>query len=254
MSSANNKFITHMDAIPVINSDVFHGHANQRFALGVFNSADVLSYKPNSIEEAYLRLRANVYIDQTGMLDQDLRRVDGTEMDEFDKLSTHFVVLENLIEQVSVFACGRLIEKMMHKDIILPIEEYFPEVFFEPAPHNSVEISRFIVRHNDPRCARTAKIRLMTAGLAHAFKKNLEPILCVVEPSFERDLRIMKIPTRRITEPKLVPQYNDHNLGIEIDKQLLRDRLGETEMNHMSIPIGSYVFWGNQPTYKLFDT
>lgn len=247
MSSANSKFITHTDAVPILNSDVFCGHEEQRFAIGILCNDEIFSYEPNSIEEAYLKLRANVYIDQTGMLDQRVRRHDGTEIDEEDQRSIHFVVLENLMDQVSVFACMRLIPKTPNQNSILPIEEFFPDEITESVPPNGVEVSRFIVRHNDRRQSMLAKIKLISAGLAYTFLKNLEPILGVVEPSFERDLRIMKIPTRRIAEPKFVAEYNDENLGIEIDKQGLRERLGETELKHMTLSTGSYIFWGNHP-------
>ncbi len=141
----------------------------------------------------------------------------------------------------------RLIQKTTNQNSILPIEEFFSDELTENVPSNSVEVSRFIVRHNDRRQSLLAKIKLISAGLAYTFKKNLDPILGVIEPSFERDLRIMKIPIRRIAEPKLISAYNDQNLGIEIDKQGLRDRLGETELKHMTMATGSYIFWGNHP-------
>ncbi|MGE5327753.1 MAG: hypothetical protein ACM3KH_00285, partial [Thiobacillus sp.] len=87
MSSASNKFISNEQAVPIIDSEVFKGHENNRFALGVFGPDDVISYTPGSLAEAYLKLRANVYVDQTGMLSEQTKRVDGTELDGDDERS-----------------------------------------------------------------------------------------------------------------------------------------------------------------------
>lgn len=245
MKSTNNKFITHADAVPIIESNIFLGREDQRFALGVLSSEAVLSYQPNSVEEAYLKLRANVYIDQTGILHQHAKRHDGTELDKEDHHSTHFVVLENLIGRTTLFACMRLIEKIAHSDTNLPIEDFFSNGLTVRPTHNSTEVSRFIVRHNDRKQALTAKMKLMTASLAYSYKNNLGPIFGVVETNFERDLRIMKVPIHRIAEPKLINKYNSHNIGIIIDKEAAKNILGESTVNELSMPIGSFHYWGN---------
>jgi len=244
MSSASNKYISNTEAVSIVDSDVFKGHEDQRFALGILNSEDVISYKADTIEQAYLRLRAKVYVDQTGMLDDSAKRFDGTELDKEDERSIHLVVLENLMGRVAVFACMRLIEKTAEKDSILPIEDFFPDAFSEPAPQKTIEVSRFIVRHDKRRHARVAKRALMTAGLAYTFNNDLGPILGVVEPSFERDLIIMGLPVRRLAEPKLVAEYNDDNLGIEINKDSFRDLLGEEALENMAMSAGSFIYWG----------
>lgn len=243
MSSASNKFVPNKEVVPIINSTIFEGdNINSRFAIGLISSDDVLKSKPGSISEAYLKLRANVYIDQTGMLDISDKRESGIEFDDDDERSSHFVVLENKLGSMAVFACMRLIEKINDKP--LPIEEFFPESFELPAIEKSIEVSRFIVRHDDRRQSRLAKCGLMTAGLAYTYKENLGPILGVVEPSFEKDLRIMKLPVKRIAEPKMIEEYNDKNLGIEIDKSNFRELLGSSNVDNMTIPVGGYTFWG----------
>jgi N-acyl-L-homoserine lactone synthetase len=245
MSSAGNKYITNKEAIPLVSGNVFSNHKNNRFALGVFSSNDVLSYEPNTIAQAYLQLRANVYIDQTKMLDSNVRRSDGTELDEDDERSTHFVVLENLMGKMAVFACMRFIEKTVDRDSILPIEEFFPDAFVTHAPNKSVEVSRFIARHDEVKYCLIAKRELMTAALAYALNNNLGPVFGVVEPEFERDLKMMKVPIRRIAEPKLVPEYNDENLGIEVDKYEFKNRVGKAAIDRMTIPVGSFGYWGH---------
>jgi N-acyl-L-homoserine lactone synthetase len=246
MSSASNKFITNKEAVPVIKSDVFSGHEEQRFALGVFSSEDVLKYGSDTIEQAYLRLRANTYIDQTGMLKDEVKRADGTELDEDDERSTHFIVLENRLGEVAVFACARLIQKIVDEgEAALPIEEFFPEAFAEQeAPCGSTEVSRFIVRHDEiPHC-RSAKKALMAALVAYSINNNFKSMFGVIEPGFERDLKLMRAPTRRIAEPKEVPEYNDKNLGIEVDQEGIRRRLGEELFKSMSLKVGSLSYWG----------
>jgi N-acyl-L-homoserine lactone synthetase len=243
MSSASNKFISNEEAVPVIDGELFKGHEDSRFALAVLGPDDVLSYKPGSLAEAYLKLRANVYVDQTGMLEHGVKRQDGTELDADDERSTHFVVCENRMGSAAVVACMRLIEKTDSRDI-LPIEDFFPDAFEVPAPTKSIEVSRFIVREDEAKLARRAKIELITAGLAHAVGHQLGPIYGVAEPMFERDLRLMRMPIKRIAEPKLVPEYNDNNLGFEIDKVSLVQRIGEVAVRKMTVPEGSIAYWG----------
>lgn len=251
MSSVSNKYISNKEAVPIIDGDVFSNHEDKRFALGVFSSEDVLSYRPDSILQAYLKLRANVYVDQTGMLEKGVKRSDGTELDENDERSTHFVIFENVMGRVAVFACMRAIEKTADKNLILPIEEFFPEAFAVPSPDKSVEVSRFIVRHDEAKSALFARMRLMTSGLAYALKNDLGPIYGVVEPEFEKLLKHTGISLRRIAEPKLVNEYNDNNLGFEIDREKCKQRIGEAILNNMVVPVGSFSYWGDISKNKL---
>jgi len=245
VSSASNKFVSNIEVVPIIDNTIFNGrNKRSRFALGILSAEDVLNYEPGSLSEAYLKLRANVYGAQTGMLGIDNIRSDGTDVDCDDERSSHFLVMENRIGKMAIFACMRLIEKSSSCKRLLPIEDFFPESFDSPAPENSIEVSRFIVRHDDRRQSRIAKNGLMTAGLAYAYKEDLGPILGVVEPAFEKDLRMMRLPVNRIAEPKLVMEYNDVNLGIEIDKASFKDLLGEVALNNMTIPTGSFTYWG----------
>jgi len=244
MSSVSNKYITNQEAVPIIESDIFSGHEDNRFALGVFSPEETTSYTRDSILQAYLRLRANVYIDQTGMLEGDLKRHDGTELDENDERSTHLVLIENKIGRVAVFACMRLIQKTLGYESPLPIEEFFPEAFSTPAPLNSVEVSRFISRHDSVGISLITQRDLMTAGLAHVLDNNLGPVFGVVEPAFEKGLEAMKLPMNRIAEPKLVPEYNDENLGFEVDAHEFKRRIGEAAVKRMTIPVGSFAYWG----------
>lgn len=247
MSSASNKFISNREVAPVIDCGVFENESNSRFAIGVYSPEDVLNYDSNPILKAYLQLRANVYIDQTKMLEDSYKRIDGTEIDENDERSAHFVVLENMMGKAAIFACMRLIEKTRENDAILPIEEFFPEIplFSNPAPVSSVEVSRFIVRHENPSSNMQAKKQLINTGMAHLSTKDLGPVYAVVEPEFERSIKMARVSTNRIAEPKIVPEYNDVNLGIEIDRLAFESRVGKEALMALHLNAGEYRYWGS---------
>ena len=138
MPHVQNKFITNEEAMTLIESDVFLGHQKNRFALGLLSEKDVLSYEADSLAQAYLRFRANVYVDQTRMLEDDVKGEDGTEFDKDGERSTHLVVLENRLGEAAIFACARIIKKSPEQPDLLPVEEFFSEAFIEPASPNSV--------------------------------------------------------------------------------------------------------------------
>jgi len=246
MSSAGNKFITNAEAVPVIESDAFVNNQQNRFAIGVFSAEDIMSNRKDPIVEAYLKLRANVYIDQTGMLPASARRSDGLEIDSDDERSTHFVVMENRIGKSAIFACMRLIEKTDEYSSNLPVEDYFREEFVDnPVSIDSIETSRFIVRHDDAAARQEAKVRLVTTGLIYAMNHNLDPIYAVVEPEFERDLRAMRLPVERLAEPKLVSEYNDDNVAIVIGNRLRALQLRKKSAEPVVLPLGRLDFWGD---------
>jgi N-acyl-L-homoserine lactone synthetase len=254
MSSIANRFISKEEATPTLaDNKIFSKHPESRFALGVFSSDDVLSYEPNSIQEAYLKLRTNVYVTQTGMLSNEVVRQDGTELDEDDERSTHFVVFENRnLGKVAVVAHMRLIEKK--DENILPIEKFFPEVFEDSAaPEKSVEVSRFIVSHNEIQQAKVITREMMSAGLAHVVLNELGPVFGVVEPLFERSLKRMGVPVNRIAEPKLVPEYNDKNLGLKIDHDEFKHKIGEEALKRMTVATGSFSYWGRMSDDNILN-
>jgi len=245
VSAVSNKFISHEEAVPLVSGDVFSDHEDDRFAIGVFNSNDIMSYKPDTKEQAYLKLRANVYIDRNKIFDNNVRRIDGTELDENDERSTHFVVFENLrMGRVAVFACMRLIQKSFDMNDELPIENLFPDSFIEPAPQDSIEVSRFIVCHEKSKYSTVAKLKLITAGLAHAIENDLGPIFGVIEPDLKKVLLRMSMPIEEIAKPQIVGEYTDENLGIEINKEIYSQHLGKEALKNMTVPVGSFGYWG----------
>jgi N-acyl-L-homoserine lactone synthetase len=236
---------TNQEAIPLISGDVFSNNPDARFAIAVFDGHDVVSDEPTDLVQAYLRLRANVYIDQIGVLDDEHRRSDGAEIDEDDERSTHFALLENIFGQIAVFGCLRFIEKSDEHNAELPIESFFPDSFKEPVESGGVEVSRFIVRHNEARQRGRAKLNLIRTGSAYLLRNNFGPIHATIETEFERDLRSVGVPTEKITEPKFIEEYNTSNHGVRFDSEGLRKLIGDKAVYDLAIDKGDTgVFFG----------
>lgn len=245
MSSSRNDR-NNTEVVPEFTSEIFYGNEEKRYELAIFSPDDIMSYQPGSLEEKYLQLRANVYIKQSGFLDKDSMRDDGTELDEYDKYSTHFAMIENrLMGNAALFACARIIPKSVKTGFNLPIEDYFPEAFIEPAQDGDFEISRFIARHSDSSVAYFSKLIIMAAGIAHSEDNELKKMFGVVNPTFSRLLKIMGIPIDEKTKAKLLEKYNDKNVGIEIDqvgaKRTIEKKLGEVAMNSIFVPDRKFV-------------
>lgn len=248
MTIVSNSAKTNQEAVPQIDGNVFVDNIESRFAIAVFDGNDVVSDKPIDLIRAYLQLRANVYIDQIGVLDAEHRRSDGAEIDEDDERSTHFVLLENrlAIGKIAVFGCMRFIEKNSENNAKLPIETFFPENFEQPVENGGVEVSRFIVRHDEPRQRGRAKINLIRTGSAYLLRNNFSPIYSTIETNFERDLRSVGVPIENITESKYLEEYGKTwNHGTQFDVEGLRKLIGDKAIYDLAIEKGSTgVFFG----------
>lgn len=204
--------------IPRIESRLFADHPSARLAVGILAVGDQVTPGCAAEYTAYLRLRARVYADQTHMLDEDAVLPDGTERDDDDGRSIHFGAIENQGSTQRVVASLRLIVKRGEQDRPLPIEDFFPEVFATtPAPPSSIEVSRYICRHEDPAVQAELKWPLYSAGLSRLMADGLGPTYGVVEEFLERDLRINRVPFKPLAPPRFVAEYNAENLGIIID-------------------------------------
>lgn len=227
---------------PSASTDVFVGQEDNRFAIGVFDGNIVTSDLASPLIRDYLRMRAERYI-KMGFLKQDARRKDGTELDADDERSTHFVVLENILGGTAIVGCLRLIEKRGPDNRPLPVEGFFPEAFPESASEGSIEISRFII-HPDAGRREEVKRQLFATGMAHVLQSNLGPIYATMERPLERTLRVSGIPMKRFSETRLVPEYHTENSGIEIDRRGVEAHLGEETLNHSTVSVGSFGYWG----------
>jgi len=235
---------TFKNIVPQISGDSFSDNPESRFTINMLDGSEVVTDTPSPLVQAYLKLRADVYIDQIQVLEEDRRRQDGTEIDKDDERSTHFVLLENKMGEVAVFGCMRLIEKSRQHNAPLPIEEFYPESFPKPARNGAIEVSRFIVRHPERRQRSLAKLNLIRAGLIHSLTNNLGPIFATIEPEFERDLRVSGVPTERVTESKHIEEYNTTNFGISIDKIALKRVMDAQKLTTDALNTTDELFWG----------
>ncbi len=239
----NNQFISNEQAVPVVQSGLFQNTKNKRFATILFGEGCPPSGSDPLLFEGYLKLRKNVYVDQTGMLNQSEVLPSGFEIDSDDKRSIHIAVFENLgDDSVGVLGCLRLIIKRDTE--VLPIEIFYPEVFVEAAPKNSTELSRFISRAEKGKGDNFKIIMsLFNAALSYANENDICKAYGVIEPELEESLKRFGFSFTRIAEPKMVEDYNDYNVGIEIDLSIIRK-----EFDKMNIIIESYksnvpYFW-----------
>lgn len=213
--------VTDEQVIPHVESNLFDQNPNARFAVGVLAIGETVVPGLESEALGYYQLRAGVYAYQTNMIDHGLVTGRGTESDEDDERSIHFGVIENTGQIQRVVAAMRLIKKQGNGKS-LPIEDFFPEAFGDtPAPDSSIEVSRYICRHPNKRIQSMLKWPLYSAGLADIMSNQHGPTYAVIEDFLAHDFRINKVPFTEVAEPKFVEEYNDKNLGIEIDTDKL---------------------------------
>lgn len=197
--------------------------------------------------DAYLRLRANVYIDQTHILGVEARRKDGSETDGDDKRSMHYLVTQREMGSVAAFGCMRLIQKTASANAKLPVEESFPEVFSSsPVPLGGIEVSRFIVRHDNRRANDEARSNLLMSALAQTHESGQVSAYAVVEPLFERHLLRLGVPVERVSDLKWIDEYDDYNAAIRIDTDRMIERIGaDTVRRFLLSEIEDYRSWGD---------
>lgn len=249
MSSAHNKFISDEQAIPIVETGIFNGDPDAKLAVVRLEPEDVLTGN-DPIAHGYSQFRANVYIDQTGMLDPKHRRPDGGESDSDDIRSYHLAGVENLGNGLAaIIASMRLIRKTEEYPAVLPIEEFFEgELDDIAAGSGSFEVSRWIARarDSDRRTQLLTRLAVTNTGLAHAVRHNWGPCLAVVEPAVARTInRSTGAAARQIAPPRLVEKYNDTNMGIEVDLGMFARHVGQEALNSLYITESGVpnVFW-----------
>lgn len=221
-----NHAISNDQVIPRIESNIFKDNPQAKFAVGLLATGDqVISGRENEYL-GYLNLRANVYGAQTHMVPIDHIREDGTEKDKDDSRSLHFGIIENDKTSQRVVAAMRIIVKRDMNDRPLPIEEFFPNYFNnQPAVGGSVELSRYILRHENLKIQDRLKWPLFGVCLEYGKKHSLDPVYAVIEPGFKKYLQKMKFIDQEIASPVFIPEYNTENLAVKINLQSLEDAL-----------------------------
>lgn len=256
--AVDNHFIPNSEAVAYTESRIFEKSPESKFALvclgrGLERPGEGSG---NSISHAYLRLRKKVYVDMTGMIPPDSPNViDGRyEYDEDDIRSTHLVVLENMgrgSNTVGAVACMRMIEKTRQNNRPLPIENIFDDTFSgNPAPENSSEVSRLLtcIDNNSDRVQAIGQ--MFNTAVAHYQYNNIQPIYGIVEPRLERTLSFLGAPPQRLAKPKMVEEYNDVNVGIEIDVPAMRRAMGEQVLRQSLVLPGSVRYWQEIEDFK----
>ena len=229
-----------------------NGYEHGTSALANFPGVVVDGLEP--IVEAYGILRAKTYIDLTQMLGPEFRNSQGADWNLDDARSDHFVTVERVSadddtvretvyhhniesdENGFVFRlpnCLRVIKKSALHPGKLPIEEFFPEAINPlnnkstfPAPIGSVELSRKIALHEEPRTKAALSMPMFTEAIKYGIRNNLGPAYATVEEFYETIFRKQGFPVVRIADPKYVGEYADDNLGIKINYLRLAGMLG----------------------------
>jgi N-acyl-L-homoserine lactone synthetase len=240
--AVKNRFISNKEAAPVVETDVFKDAKDRQFALICFG----MGLRENDpLFDAYLRLRANVYVDQTGMLPKEAVRDDGTEIDSDDDRSVSYLVLENLgqsragkIQKAAAVSCMRLIHANGDS---LPVGDFFG-VEVEPS---ALEASRFISTiDNKPNQLRSI-FEIFKSGLAYVKQEELGPVYAVVEPELQQSLAFLGAPPEQLSDPKHVGEYNDINVGIKIDTDDMIEKMGGMEaIRQIDVSPDAVRYWG----------
>lgn len=225
---------------------------NSRFAMGVFSASDVLNYEKNqnSLIKGYLQLRANVYIDGANILGDEARRPDGTELDEYDERSIHFVAFERRLGGTAVVAATRLITK--GDGLLLPIEETFKDKLPYSIPDSGVEVSRFIINHSERKQQAQLKAKMIMAQLAYVLSNDYGPVLGMIEERFRRNLALFGVPTDILAGPVAVKEGGSNGeephttelVAVKVLTDCVERSFGREAIKSMSLNIGDFTYWG----------
>lgn len=264
MESSSRKKVSRKGTVPfVFGSDLFQDAGDSRFAIGVFSAEDVLNYEKsqNELIKGYLQLRANTYIDYANILGDEARRPDGTELDEYDKYSIHFVAYEKLAGGVvAVVGTTRLIVKTSEDDL-LPIESTFKDQISTPIDVDGIEVSRFIINHCHPIHQRKLKAKMIMTTLAYVFANKLGPIVGIIENRFKRHLTAFGVSTKLLAEPIFVNEgshsdgdmHTTELLAVEILPVSIEKSFGKTAIDKMSMAIGDFTYWGKSQGVEITE-
>jgi len=213
-------------SIPTIESNIFIGHQESRFALGKIAINNVVLNGYENEFNGAAQLRASTYLDKGFIGVEDLD-ANGTELDDNDySRSVHFVMLER-VEEDSSRACVvgnmRLIVKTQEDSTPLPLEGYRKDFFDEnPIPIGGVEVSRLISLHENAYIQNSLKWPLFVAGQKYVDGHNLESVYGLTSPALTRLLKIQHIPISAMADAKYIEEINATKQPIRIDMAALK--------------------------------
>lgn len=202
--------------IPVIESDAFDegGH----FAVGRVNHSVIEALQHNTALQGAAALRARTYQHYGFVREEEL--VNGLEVDADDERSAHFVVLERAAASGLARVIGnmRVVVKDQNYPEPLPVERFFPEHFENtPAPLGSVEASRLISMHENPRVQRLVKWPLFIAAYQFVNDHGYNSAFGLLTPKLTRELRIQGVPVTPLAEERYIGEINATKQPIEVD-------------------------------------
>ncbi len=240
MRSINGNYST----FSLADSTIFSGNDEKRFAITTLNPHSHASNE-STLPYAYHKFRADVYIDQLGILDDGARTMDGVELDEDDERAQHFIVVENKLGSAALIACMRLITKEEEAGL-LPVESVFSDIHRDaPAEVGSVEVSRFITRHDNSSERAEARTMMLASALAYVDHHNLGPAYAIIEPELERHLLAIGVPLERLSEYRWLNEYGSDNASVRIDTLEMTRRFGGEAVGRSLLLEEEWKFWGS---------
>ncbi len=217
-----------------VSSEVFRNHEEARFWIGKVAVAGEVTNE--EIYDSLLHFRANVYVRQMHFLDKESLDVLGREIDSDDARSTQFTVVENQDDgKARLVGTGRLILKR-NFDEPLPIEKYFPEVFEKlPIEPNSVEVSRFISRHEDDRTQHTIALSVIRTLTLNSVEQGVRADYCIIEEPLLKLLKMIGLPIEVLGEAKQIDEYGGKLYPVKIDPYKVLESVTSDKSGKMAL-------------------
>lgn len=214
--------------IPV-SPEIFENHQDAIFWIGRVATGREVNM-PNYYD-GLSRLRAKVYVDEMHFLTKEHLDTFGRESDVDDARSVHIAVIENTSDEENksarVVGSGRLILKNNYEDT-LPIESYFPEIFKDkPIESGSVEVSRFIARHEDRKTQHTIALALIRTMTHISVGADVKADYCIIEKPLYDLLSNIGIPVEQLGESKDITEYGGTLYPVKINPYEILDSLKE---------------------------
>lgn len=189
---------------PEVPYSTFEDSAESKYWVGRVDDSSL----DGSLLNAIGKFRANVMVREMGFLPAQVLDSSGFEFDQEDKRSTHFVVIENtsdtLEKRARLVGYCRLILKDSI-DSLLPIENQFAEIFKDnPAKSGSLEVSRFISRHEEDITQHTIGLAVIRAMTYHALRQDIDSAYYEIEKPLYNLLRYIGLPMAQLGSSKEV--------------------------------------------------
>lgn len=210
--------------VPQVSPHVFAEAPDSAYWVGIVADPSGVSHEEYFVGAA--RLRAQVYVDELALLPPERLDSDGCEWDADDARAVHFVVLEKGPDSryASLVGTSRLILKGSD-DGRLPIELLFPAVFEgSEAEPGSVEVSRFISRHEKKSARFPIALALIRALTFEALRRRARTAYFVVERPLWTILRRLGLPMRQLAPETTIPEYgNTANMAVAVTPEDIED-------------------------------